>query len=66
MAVAQTRCLVQSEQPSTPYLSVGTDERGSVCWEVVGTDLRICCCSGHRAMEVLRAVCRSKGFTLPR
>ena len=48
-----------------PYLTVGIDERGSTCWQVISSDLRICCSSGVRALEVLHAVLRSKSNSVP-
>ena len=64
-SAAQTLALPQSLQSSGPYLTVGLDERGSTCWQVISSDLRICCCSGVRALEVLQAVCRSKYSSVP-
>lgn len=51
--------------PRQPYLTVGTDSRGSTCWFVVTKDMRLSCSSGVRAVELLRAVCKSRGITTP-
>lgn len=36
-----------------PYVTVGTDYRGSVKWLVVDRDLVIECTCGHRAVEIM-------------
>lgn len=48
-----------------PVLQVGTDARGSACWLIVADDMAIPCASGARALEIYRAVCRSKGVRPP-
>jgi hypothetical protein len=52
--------LAQSAQ--LPYITVGQDMRGSVCWLVVAQDQIVECLSGSRAVAVLEALLRSKGF----
>ena len=46
---------------SLPYVIVGTDSRGSVCWLVIDCDLIIECTNGVRAEAVWRDLMRSKG-----
>jgi hypothetical protein len=48
-----------------PYLTVDVDDRGSVCWVVVGGGQRVECASGVRALAVLEAMCRSGGGVVP-
>lgn len=48
-----------------PYLTVGTDDRGSACWIVVGLGCRIYCTTGQRALEILASLARSAGTETP-
>jgi hypothetical protein len=48
-----------------PYLAVGTDDRGSACWIVVGVGCRIYCATGQRALEILASLARSAGTETP-
>jgi hypothetical protein len=63
MAVQQL--LNQSAETVLPYITVGTDHRGSVCWKVIGADVAVRCYCGHRAVEILQMICKSKGISLP-
>lgn len=51
--------------PAPPYLTVGLDQRSGTCWLVVARDITLVCHSGSRAMELLRALCKSKGLPPP-
>lgn len=57
--------LDQSAEMLLPYITVGIDHRGSVCWKVIGTDVAVRCYCGHRAVEILQMMCKSKGISLP-
>ncbi len=48
-----------------PYVTVGTDTNGGVCWVVVGMGQRIRCYSGHHAIDVLRMMLASRGIPTP-
>lgn len=63
MAVQQL--LQQSAQPVFPFITVGRDERGSACWQVVGRDVAVRCYCGQRAIEIMRMMCRSRGMQAP-
>lgn len=49
-----------------PHVRVGVDERGGVCWEVVGPDEVVRCWSGSRAPEILEKMLRRLGKTIKR
>lgn len=51
-----------SQSDHVPYIRVARDERGSACWEVVNGDQRIRCASGHKAVEICKALRRMKGL----
>lgn len=53
----------QSEQ--APFITVGLDGRGSVCWLVVTADQLITASSGSSALMILEAVLRSRGLPMP-
>ena len=44
-----------------PYITVGTDERGSASWLVVHRDVVIACVSGERALAVMEELMTTKG-----
>lgn len=44
-----------------PYVTVGTDARGSVCWLVIDRDVVIECATGERAITVMNALMKAKG-----
>ena len=44
-----------------PYITVGTDERGSACWLVIDRDVVIECVSGERALAVMEELMIAKG-----
>ena len=48
-----------------PYVTVGTDTNGGVCWVVVGMGKRVRCYSGGRAIDVLRMMLTSRGIPAP-
>jgi hypothetical protein len=48
-----------------PYVTVGTDTNGGVCWVVVGMGKRVRCYSGERAIAVLRMMLASRGISTP-
>jgi hypothetical protein len=48
-----------------PYVTVGTDTNGGVCWVVVGMGKRVRCYSGQRAIAVLRMMLASRGILTP-
>jgi hypothetical protein len=48
-----------------PYVTVGTDTNGGVCWIVVGMGQRVRCYSGHHAIDVLRMMLTSRGIPTP-
>lgn len=54
--------LLQSGHLDNPYITVGKDSRGSVCWMVVAPDTEVHCTCGNRALDVYRALCRSRGI----
>jgi rhodanese-related sulfurtransferase len=45
-----------------PYVTVGTDVRGSACWLVVDRDVVIECASGNRAVAVMQELMKTKGL----
>lgn len=49
-----------------PYVTVGTDQRGSACWVVVGNGIMIECATGERALSELNAMLVSGGFSAGR
>jgi hypothetical protein len=48
-----------------PYITVQRDDRGGVCWVVVGMGTEVRCYSGQRALDVLRMICASRGINVP-
>lgn len=44
-----------------PYVTVGTDSRGSVAWLVIHRDIVIECASGERAITVMNELIKSMG-----
>jgi hypothetical protein len=48
-----------------PYITVQRDDRGGVCWVVVGRDVACRCYCGQRALDVLRMICASRGISAP-
>lgn len=44
-----------------PYVTVGTDARGSVIWLVVHRGVTIECVSGERAIAVMEGLIKSAG-----
>jgi len=44
-----------------PYVTVGTDVRGSACWLVIDRDVVIECISGERALAVMKNLIIAKG-----
>lgn len=44
-----------------PYVTVGTDGRGSACWLVIDRDVVIECVSGERALAVMEELMIAKG-----
>ena len=44
-----------------PYVTVGTDVRGSACWLVIDRDVMIECVSGERAVAVMQELMKAKG-----
>jgi len=44
-----------------PYVTVGTDVRGSACWLVIDRDVVIECISGERALAVMKNLITAKG-----
>jgi len=65
MASAQRPALSQSEDDGAPYLAVGVDQRGGVCWEVISRDTVVTTCSGYRALEIMEAMRRARGLPVP-
>jgi hypothetical protein len=63
MAVQQLAQSVQDD--SVPYITVQRDDRGGVCWVVVGMGTEVRCYSGQRALDVLRMICASRGINVP-
>jgi hypothetical protein len=63
MAVQQLAQSVQGD--SVPYITVQRDDRGGVCWVVVGRDVACRCYCGQRAIEVLKMICASRGISAP-
>jgi hypothetical protein len=58
--------LVQSgEHDSVPFITVDRDQRGSLCWLVVGRDVACRCYSGERAMQIMLMLCKAKGIDAP-
>ena len=45
-----------------PYVTVGTDKRGSACWLVIDRDVVIECVSGERAVAVMQELMKAKGI----
>jgi hypothetical protein len=43
-----------------PYITVGTDYRGSTVWLVIDRDIIIECMNGHRAIAVLEHIAATK------
>lgn len=43
-----------------PYVTVGTDYRGSAIWLVVDRDVVIECASGHSAVTVMEHLLKTK------
>ena len=63
MSTAQ---LPQSEQcDSVPYITVGTDARGSACLAVVGLGTVVRTYTGHHAIAVLETMCTASGVVIP-
>ena len=48
-----------------PYITVGTDARGSACWAVVGLGTIVRCYTGHHAIAVLEMMCSASGVVTP-
>ena len=44
-----------------PYITVGTDVRGSAVWLVIDRDIVIECATGARAVAVIEHLITSKG-----
>lgn len=53
------------QMPDLPFIRVGRDARGSVCWEVVDRDQVVQTTSGPRAVEICEARRRSRGLVVP-
>lgn len=49
-----------SQRDLMPYVTVGTDMRGSACWLVVDRDVVIECVSGERAVAVIQELMKAK------
>jgi hypothetical protein len=45
-----------------PYITVGLDDRGSVCWLVVTADRVISCSCGETALAELKAATEANNF----
>jgi len=62
--MAALAVVLQSDD-DRPYVTVGTDTNGGVCWVVVGMGKRVRCYSGERAIAVLRMMLASRGIPTP-
>lgn len=48
-----------------PYVTVHTDDKGGVCWAVVGMGKMVRCYTGERAIAVLQWMCSAAGVVTP-
>ena len=48
-----------------PFVTVGTDTNGGVCWLVVGLGQQVRCYQGHHAIDVLKIMLASRGIPTP-
>ena len=44
-----------------PFVTVGTDSRGSPAWLVIDRDIVVECVNGERALAVMRELIKAKG-----
>ena len=44
-----------------PFVTVGTDSRGSAAWLVIDRDIVVECVNGERALAVMRELIKAKG-----
>jgi hypothetical protein len=58
--MARTTLPQLTQRDLTPYITVGTDYRGSTVWLVIDRDMIIECMSGHRAIAVLEHMIKTK------